>query len=595
MANELRQIITADSSGFIRELGNLNRVSNRELNKLGKMAERTSNILANMSSQLRSGDMAGFAQGIGGISLQLRGMVNITTKAVPALKGIGTAVNAALGPLGAAITIISTGIKVVGGLVDAVSSLINKEDDLKQRQEEINGIMQDFSNAVGSNAGSVINKFNLLKKAFDDYVKNGKGVKQFTNDFSDALEDCGINGDNLNEVNRVFTTDVDDFKNACMAKAQALAAMSIRAKEAERYISALMEITLNRGESKWKIARGGTKASSLTEDEAAHLGISRTAGNSGYANSQQLTEAQLRELNRYRKQKAYQAETQTHRENNAALAPYENYNAVKNKPKKGGRKSSGGSGGDTKITVNTKALTIPEMKRDFGLPIDDKVVQSKLDEQARRNALERMDKNFSVQGKVSMLPTPVSPMSFGEDATKFGSEKWLAKAGETAAAVGEKMAIAARSVGDMANALEALGASSKELKAGAIIAQAVAQLALAFAQASMSEAKSGVWSWIAASVSGLATLLTMSAQLKNLNSGGYATGGIVGGNSYFGDRLTANVNSGEMILNKRQQSNLFNMIDRGTGAASSGTVVFEIAGSNLKGVLRNYDQKINKF
>ena len=43
--------------------------------------------------------------------------------------------------------------------------------------------------------------------------------------------------------------------------------------------------------------------------------------------------------------------------------------------------------------------------------------------------------------------------------------------------------------------------------------------------------------------------------------GDYASGGIVPGNSYSGDNLTANVNSGEMILNQEQQANLWNLIN----------------------------------
>lgn len=42
---------------------------------------------------------------------------------------------------------------------------------------------------------------------------------------------------------------------------------------------------------------------------------------------------------------------------------------------------------------------------------------------------------------------------------------------------------------------------------------------------------------------------------------GYKDGGIVGGNSYTGDRIPIRVNSGEMILNKDQQRSLFNILD----------------------------------
>lgn len=47
----------------------------------------------------------------------------------------------------------------------------------------------------------------------------------------------------------------------------------------------------------------------------------------------------------------------------------------------------------------------------------------------------------------------------------------------------------------------------------------------------------------------------------------FATGGIVGGNSYYGDKVQANVNSGEMILNRRQQKLLFDMIGAGKGGS----------------------------
>ena len=51
--------------------------------------------------------------------------------------------------------------------------------------------------------------------------------------------------------------------------------------------------------------------------------------------------------------------------------------------------------------------------------------------------------------------------------------------------------------------------------------------------------------------------------ISGSDAGKYAGGGIVPGTSYSGDRLTANVNSGEMILNKEQQSRLFEIANSG--------------------------------
>ena len=75
----------------------------------------------------------------------------------------------------------------------------------------------------------------------------------------------------------------------------------------------------------------------------------------------------------------------------------------------------------------------------------------------------------------------------------------------------------------------------------------------------------------------------------------FETGGIVGGNSYSGDNILARVNSSEMILNKGQQANLFNMISAGaTLVSGNNQVEFTIKGDKLVGVLNNYNKK-NRF
>lgn len=77
--------------------------------------------------------------------------------------------------------------------------------------------------------------------------------------------------------------------------------------------------------------------------------------------------------------------------------------------------------------------------------------------------------------------------------------------------------------------------------------------------------------------------------------GAFANGGVVGGNSYSGDRLFARVNSGEAILNQNQQKHLFTLLDGNHGSGSvSGNVNFVIKGKDLHGCLANYDNQMSK-
>lgn len=85
----------------------------------------------------------------------------------------------------------------------------------------------------------------------------------------------------------------------------------------------------------------------------------------------------------------------------------------------------------------------------------------------------------------------------------------------------------------------------------------------------------------------VSTLLSVYSNIDKMRNNKFAEGGIVGGTSYSGDKLFAMVNSGEMILNKRQQGNLANMLGGG------GQVEFHISGDSLVGVLNNKRNKTN--
>lgn len=92
---------------------------------------------------------------------------------------------------------------------------------------------------------------------------------------------------------------------------------------------------------------------------------------------------------------------------------------------------------------------------------------------------------------------------------------------------------------------------------------------------------------IAAMTSVVSTIIGIFASIPK-----FANGGIVGGNSYFGDKLLARVNSGEMILNKGQQAKLYRMTEDNRNGI---TIGFDrVRGSDIYLSLKNYLKETGK-
>lgn len=140
----------------------------------------------------------------------------------------------------------------------------------------------------------------------------------------------------------------------------------------------------------------------------------------------------------------------------------------------------------------------------------------------------------------------------------------------------------------LANAAASVEATSAKL------GEAAATGAVAAAEGGASVAKIPyVGGFIAAGIIGI-IMGAIMASLSKAQS--FATGGIVGGSSFNGDKVLARVNSGEMILNQQQQSNLFKMLNnRETNTSTAGQVEFKINGTELVGVLNNYNKKRTKI
>jgi hypothetical protein len=134
------------------------------------------------------------------------------------------------------------------------------------------------------------------------------------------------------------------------------------------------------------------------------------------------------------------------------------------------------------------------------------------------------------------------------------------------------------SIGDAFNAIEDPAA-----KVAGTIAQAIASVALGYATATSKAGSMGPWAWVAFAATGLAEMLTMISTIHSAT--GYASGGIVGGNSFSGDNVPAMVgntvvglNAGELILNKSQQNNIASQL---TQAGGGGRLVAKLRGRDI--------------
>lgn len=147
---------------------------------------------------------------------------------------------------------------------------------------------------------------------------------------------------------------------------------------------------------------------------------------------------------------------------------------------------------------------------------------------------------------------------------------------------------------------EAASIGVKEASAGASITEGAAEGLAAATKGAKSVADIPVVGWVLAGVA-LATLIAgVIAAVSAIK--GFAEGGIVGGNSYYGDKILARLNSGELIVNQRDQEKLWKQMNSSPviqntyqSEGVNGKVEFVVTGDNLVGVLENYNKKMNNI
>lgn len=188
--------------------------------------------------------------------------------------------------------------------------------------------------------------------------------------------------------------------------------------------------------------------------------------------------------------------------------------------------------------------------------------------EALNSIVETINNTFKIFNSIVEMTTKLQEAQAAQ-ATVLSGVKTGALSAE---AVAEK-ASAAATISSEAAKSAAVQATTKELAKQGIAGAAASQANVPIVGPALA--------MVAAA--GLATLLLSQM-------GRFAKGGIVGGNSFNGDKQVARVNSGEMILNKAQQSTLWNILN-GKGGLG-GQVEFKIRGADLIGTINNYNSRM---
>jgi len=531
-----------DMTDVAKQFQSLGKLSNREMKKLTSAAKKTSDILANMNSQLKVENMTGYAQGVGAVALQMRTMVTFTTKAIPALKGFGTAINSALGPIGVGITLVTTFIELGKSLAEVLGKVKKETQSVSDKTAEQMTKLQYYTDTLAT-----------AKQGTEQYKQAEQGLIEQAHSLNAAV----IKKKNgLIDLTATYNNLSKAIWNAAVQEA-----MFEQNKEDMKKI-----LDLEMANAEKRKQKTGSESFVQTNPYGGVTTVS----------NDEIIDEQIKE-NQSKIDKLKKKIKESQDKANSLLESVI--------PEIAGDKTKN-TGAGVGSLAHTRKLDTKEMKALGIYGVDEMMRAKQEDDKFWAEMKNRTEAPGQLKGKIQMLPVDTTPIETPADHKKspMMDDSYIADLASTYSGLADNISGVAAALAQLSD--------STALRGTAIIAEAIANLALSFSRAMMYEGNKGVWNWIAAGAAGLTTLLTMTTQLKS--AGAFATGGIVGGNSFSGDNLTAAVNSGEMILNRRQQSNLFNMIDRGS-AAGGGVVDFRIQGQQLVGVLNNYKSRTSKF
>lgn len=207
----------------------------------------------------------------------------------------------------------------------------------------------------------------------------------------------------------------------------------------------------------------------------------------------------------------------------------------------------------------------------------ERINQSTLDDQAKADARLNIEQSYHTKSNQMQLDYSKKTLEISKKEEE--AQKKLRQ---------EKLSAASGLFGAMSD----LAAMGGQQSFGIFKALAISESITAGVLAVQKALASGVppYNFIAATTVGLQTAAN-TARLVSQQPPAFAQGGIVPGTSFSGDRVAARVNSGEMILNRQQQSSLFSQINSGGLGGDTISLLREIASALRGGQVIQIDGK----
>lgn len=484
-------------------------------------------------------------------------------------KGLGVNISKFTG-VGAAIAGVTAALKV------AKDAFFNNEEQLDEWGRTVKSAESLYSGFL-----TALNTGNI-----SGYLKNMSNIVNAAREAYDALDALGtynaFNQLNMGQARTNLTDAMADFREGSGSKEAVQAAASAYKKELHdrmqleqsAYEAAVKEVAAKRGVNDADLLKALTgsygnyetlKNTPLTGSKETIVGMGASARKGTIevpANETERLGQALRGLNDT-ELKDLQALGAAAKQTANEIAQTDRQLARILRGNSGSTGSSGGKSGktdkDTYIpladSIDAQIAKVKELQDEFNKTADQSV---------RGRLIVAIDEATShlnfMQGKGLEPITRDTPGTLSgklgiqmPDLSKIKIEplKELADAGEVAK---ESWDSALGAISGLGSALASI--EDPAVKVLGIIAQAIATVALSFAQALSKDVDLGVFGWIAAAAAGTAAMFSTISAIKSATAGSYEQGGIVPGNSFSGDNLTANVNSGELILNRAQQNTL---------------------------------------